>query len=156
MPLERLFGPGAARFLEPLKVRCQEMGLPFDPPARLSNTRLACEAAEFARDAGKFPEFHRAALAAYFAHGEDVGDVEVLVRIAGELGLDGAGLRQALAAGTYAGRRKAAEQEARSLGVTGVPAYFFAGGPKVVGAQPLEQFRMLVAAMVADVGAAEG
>ena len=96
------------------------------------------------------PEFHRAGLAAYFAHGEDVGDVEVLVRIAEGLGLDGAALRTALTAGTYAGRRKAAEQEARTLGVTGVPTYFFAGGPKVVGAQPLEQFRRLAAQLAAE------
>ncbi len=151
-----MFGPGTGRFLEPLRARCLEMGLPFDPPARLSNTRLACEAAEFARDNGKFPEFHRAVLAAYFAHGEDVGDVEVLVRIAEGLGLDGAALREALAAGTDAARRKAAEQEARGLGVTGVPTYFFAGGPKVVGAQPLEQFRRLAAALLAAQLAAEG
>lgn len=149
MPLERLFGPGAARFLEPLRERCAELGLPFDPPDRLSNTRLAVEAAEFARDAGRFAEFHRAALAAYFARGEDVGDVEVLVRVADELGLDTGALREALASGTYAGRREAAEQEARRLAVTGVPTYFFTGGPKVVGAQPLEQFRRLAAAMVA-------
>jgi predicted DsbA family dithiol-disulfide isomerase len=125
------------------------MGLPFDPPDRLSNTRLVVEAAEFARDAGRFAEFHREALAAYFARGEDVGDVEVLVGVAAGLGLDTAGLREALASGTYSARREAAEQEARMLGVTGVPTYFFADGPKVVGAQPLEQFRRLAAAMVA-------
>lgn len=147
MPLEKLFGSGAARYLEPLRARCREMGLPFDPPSRLSNTRLAVEAAEFARDAGKFPEFHRAVLAAYFARSEDVGDIEVLVRVAEDLGLDAAALREALAGGVYADRRRAAEREARQLGVTGVPTYFFAGGPRVVGAQPLDYFRRVVAAL---------
>jgi predicted DsbA family dithiol-disulfide isomerase len=149
VPLERLFGPGAARFLDPLKERCAELGLPFDPSDRLSNTRLAVEAAEFARDAGRFAEFHRLALAAYFARGEDVGDVEVLVHIAEGLGLDTAALRKALANGTYAARRETTEREARTAGVSGVPTYFFTDGPRVVGAQPLEQFRRLAAAMLA-------
>jgi predicted DsbA family dithiol-disulfide isomerase len=154
VPLEKLFGPGASRFLEPLRERCAELGLPFDPPSRLSNTRPAVEAAEFARDAGKLPEFHRAVLTAYFAHGEDIGDVEVLVRIAEGVGLDAAALREALASGACGGRRRSTELEAAGLGITGVPTFFFAGGPKVVGAQPLEYFRRLVAAM-ADATAAE-
>ncbi len=149
MSLEKLFGPGAARHLDPLRRRAEELGLPFEPQGRLSNTRLACEAAEFARDAGKFHDFHRRTLAAYFAEGEDIGDIEVLMRIAEGVGLDGAALSGALANGTYADRRRAAEEEARRLGVTGVPTYFFADGPKVVGAQPLEYFRQVVAALAA-------
>jgi predicted DsbA family dithiol-disulfide isomerase len=149
--LERLFGPGAAQRLEPLRQRCVELGLPFNPSSRLSNTRLAVEAAEFARDAGKLPGFHRAALAAYFAQSQDIGDLEVLARLAEEIGLDAAALKEALAGGAYAARRRAIEQEAAALGITGVPTFFFAGGPKVVGAQPLDYFRRLLASL----GAAE-
>jgi predicted DsbA family dithiol-disulfide isomerase len=144
VPLERLLGPGAARRLEPLRQRCLELGLPFEPPAKLSNTRMAVEAAEFARDAGKYPEFHRKVLAAYFAESQDIGDVDVLARIAEGQSLDAAALREALATGAYAERRQAAEEEAHRLGVTGVPTYFFTGGVRVVGAQPLEYFRHLL------------
>jgi predicted DsbA family dithiol-disulfide isomerase len=120
------------------------MGLPFQPATLLSNTRLAVEAAEFARDAGKHGEFHRAVLAAYFAHARDIGDVEVLVEVAEAAGLDALGLRRALADHSYAARRQAAEAEARALGITGVPTYIFAGGGRVVGAQPLDHFRRLL------------
>jgi predicted DsbA family dithiol-disulfide isomerase len=142
--LADLFGPGLLQGQEHLRLRCAELGLPFVPPTRLPNSRPAVEAAEFARDAGKHQEFHRAVLSAYFADSLDIGDVDVLERIAAEVGLDGAALRQALASGQFAERRRAAEKEAHSLGITGVPTFFFESGPKVVGAQPLEYFRRVL------------
>jgi predicted DsbA family dithiol-disulfide isomerase len=150
VPLEQIFGPGARSHLEPLRRRCIELGLHFDPPSLLSNTRLAVEAAEFARDAGKHAEFHREVLAAYFARSEDVGDVEVLASAANKVGLDVAPLREALSSGAYAAQRRSAEQEAQMLGITGVPTYLFAGGTRVVGAQPLDHFRRLLADMATD------
>jgi predicted DsbA family dithiol-disulfide isomerase len=149
VPLEKIFGPDARSHLEPLKRRCIELGLHFDPPSLLSNTRLAVEAAEFARDAGRHAEFHREALAAYFARGEDVGDAEVLARAAENVGLDPDALRTALASGVYVARRQAAEQEAHKLGITGVPTYVFADGARIVGAQPLEHFRRVLSVMAA-------
>lgn len=147
VPLERLFGPGFEQRQEAQRQRCAELGLPFAAPKLLSNSRMAVEAAEFARDAGKHPEFHRAVLAAYFARSQDIGDLGVLGDLATEVGLDRAALEQALAAGTYADRRRAAHEEAAGLGVTGVPTYYFVGGVRVVGAQPLGHFRRLLAEM---------
>ena len=144
MLLERLFGPRIREHQEGQRRRCEELGLSFVPPQVLSNSRLAIEAAEYARDAGRHPEFHRAVLAAYFAGSADIGDVDVLARLAGETGLDAPGLRQALAQGTYADRRKAASAEAAGLRVTGVPTFLFASGIKVVGAQSLDHFRRLL------------
>jgi len=88
-------------------------------------------------------------LTAYFGRGEDIGDVEVLVRAAETVGLDAPALRTALATGAFADRRRAAEAEAARLGITGVPTFFFAGGPKVVGAQPLDHFRHLLQGLAA-------
>ena len=142
--LAELFGPGLLQGQEHLRLRCVELGLPFVPPVRLSNSRLAVEAAEFARDAGKHQEFHRAVLSAYFADSLNIGDVSVLEQIAAGVGLDGATLRRALTSGQYADSRRAIENEAHSLGITGVPTFFFESGPKVVGAQPLEYFRRVL------------
>ena len=149
MLLERLFGPGIRQSQEGLRRRGVELGLHFEAPVLLSNSRLAVEAAEFARDAGRHPEFHREVLAAYFARSEDIGDIEVLVRAAEQVGLDPAALRAGLAGGAYAAGRKAAEDEARRLGITGVPTYIFPGGARVVGAQPLDHFRRLLAGLTA-------
>lgn len=142
--LERLFGPGFRQRQESQRRRCAELGLPFEAPQRLSNSRLVIEASEFARDAGKHHEFHRAALSAYFARSQDIGDLDVLCELAAEIGLDTAALRQELAAGRYAGRREAAHEEARGLGITGVPTFIFTGGARVVGAQSLDDFRRLL------------
>lgn len=150
--LERLFGPGIVQMQESQRRRCAELDLPFEAPRLLGNSRLVIEAAEFARDAGKHHEFHRAVLAAYFARSQDIGDLDVVSEIAAGIGLDTAALRQELAAGRYAGSREAARDEACALGITGVPTFIFAEGAKVVGAQPLDDFRRLVEALVTDEG----
>lgn len=150
--LEHLFGPGIRQGQESQRRRCAELDLPFEGPRLLSNSRLVIEASEFARDAGKHPLFHRAALAGYFAGSADIGDLDVLSGLAAEIGLDTADLRQELAVGRYAGRRKAAREEACGLGITGVPTFIFAGGARVVGAQSLDVFRRLLEGFTADEG----
>jgi predicted DsbA family dithiol-disulfide isomerase len=145
--LERLFGPGIERMQGGLHRRCAELDLPFVAPRLLSNSRLVIEAAEFARDAARHPEFHRAALAAYFARSQDIGDLEVLEALTAEVGLDPADLQKELAAARYAGTREAAREEARASGVTAVPTFIFPGGSRVVGAQPLDRFRRLLESM---------
>ena len=144
--LERLFGPGIIRSQEGQRQRCLELGLPFAPRLSLSNSRLAIEAAEFARETGKHPEFHRAVLAAYFGDCRDIGDVEVLAEVAERVGLDPIFLHAGLSNGKYAGAREAARAEADRHGITAVPTYIFAGGAKVVGAQSLDYFRRLLSA----------
>ena len=150
--LERLFGPGYRQMQDGMAARCRELGLPFQAPEVLSNSRLAVEAAEFARDAGAHSAFHRAVLAAFFAGSLDIGDAEVLRGIAMDVGLDGDALVGALAAGRYSGGRVAAEEEARILGITAVPTFIFEGGARVIGAQPLDYFRRLLSGMLADKG----
>jgi predicted DsbA family dithiol-disulfide isomerase len=132
-----------------MRRRCAELGLAFEAPRLLSNSRLAIEASEFARDAGKHPEFHRAVLDAYFARSRDIGDLDVLSQLATRVGLDSAALRQELAGGRYAGRRKAVHDEAFGLGITGVPTFIFADGARVVGAQPLDAFQRLLEGLLA-------
>ena len=147
--MAELFGPRYKDMQAPLAARCRELGLALNAPDVLSNSRLAVEAAEFAREAGKHGVFHRAVLAAYFAHGQDIGDVAVLRGVAAEVVLDQEALARVLTAGSYAEQRMAAEREAHSRGVNAVPTFLFDDGARVVGAQPLEYFRRLFAAMLA-------
>jgi len=142
--LERLFGPGYRERQEGIAARCRELGLPFQAPEVLSNSRQAVEAAEFARDVGKFSVFHRAALVAYFGQGQDIGDVAVLQEVAAEAGMDGEALAEVLAEGRYADRRIATEREAWRLRIPAVPTFIFHEHTRVVGAQPVDQFRLLL------------
>src|SRR6266700_734634 len=75
---------------------------------------------------------------AYFTEGVKLGDVETLVKLATEVGIDAEEARTVLASDRYAHEVRADIQRARRLGVQGVP--FFAIDEKygVSGAQPAE------------------
>ena len=73
-------------------------------PPLIPNTRNAHEATEFAKDAGRLLPFHRAVFRAYWEREENIGDVDVLCRVAEECGIDADGLREALSDGRYTSR----------------------------------------------------
>ncbi len=65
------------------------------PPLQ-PRSRLAHEAAHWARTQGRFDDYHAAIFRAFFERGEDIGDIEVLMPLATDLGLDMESLRAAL------------------------------------------------------------
>jgi predicted DsbA family dithiol-disulfide isomerase len=77
---------------------------------------------------------------AYFTEGKDFGDTETLIQLGTEIGLDEADIRAAINSEEYAAKVKADIEEARNLGVTGVPFFVFNRSYAVSGAQPPEAF----------------
>jgi len=121
------------------------MGAPFgitfvDRPI-LSNSRLALQASEFARERNLFDPLHTALFAAYFSQGLDIGNIDILAMIAKEAGLNAGEMQNALQGGKYLPGLEAAKEEAAVRGVTGVPTFFIGDKKSVVGAQPLDVFR---------------
>ncbi len=129
------------RIMEHLRGMGAPYGITFVDRPLLANSRPALQAAEFARENGRFDPFHAALFAAYFSHGLDIGNVDVLAAIAHDEGLDAGGMKQALQDGKHLPRLEAAKEEAAVRGVTGVPAFFIGDKKSVVGAQPLDVFR---------------
>jgi predicted DsbA family dithiol-disulfide isomerase len=121
--------------------RGEPYGLTFGQPTILSNTRLALEAAEFARDAGKFHDFHQAMFKAYFSDGRDVGDRAVIREVAQACALDTAALDLALDQRTYGERIEAAGKAAAERGVTAIPCFFIEDQPPLIGAVDEDRFR---------------
>lgn len=78
--------------------------------------------------------------AAHFTHGEDIGDVEVLVRHAAASGLAEADVRAMLDTGRYDVDVQQSQREAARLGISGVPFLVLDGRYGVSGAQPTEVF----------------
>ena len=78
---------------------------------------------------------------AYFTEGQQVGDIETLVKLGAEVGLDAAKTRIALAKDTYADEVAADEKEARMLGISGVPFFVIDEKYGISGAQPTELFQ---------------
>ena len=105
---------------------------------RPANTFLAHQLIHFAAEHGRQGEMKERLLRAYFSEGAVMSDVDTLVRLAAEVGLDGAAARAALEAGTHAGAVRADEAQARQLGISGVPFFVLGGKYGVSGAQSPE------------------
>ena len=77
-------------------------------------------------------------LKAYLSEGQFLGDPEVLVSLAQEVGLDAAEVRAALEEQTYAAAVRQDEAQARAYGISGVPFFVLGGKYGVSGAQAPE------------------
>lgn len=116
-------------------------GLVFNVRTRLSSSRLALEATEYARDAGRYHSFHVRVFHAYFTENLDIGDIEVILDLAKKEGLDTEELSAALQDGRYRSRLEDAREDTQRYGVTAIPTFIVNGTKKIVGAQSLDQFR---------------
>jgi predicted DsbA family dithiol-disulfide isomerase len=114
---------------------------------RIYNTRRAQELALWAADHGTTQQqgaLHDRLFRAYQVENLDVGQLDVLERLATEVGLDGATARASLERGEHGGEREHAWRLATQMGITGVPTYVV-GQRGVVGAQPVEVLQQLLA-----------
>jgi predicted DsbA family dithiol-disulfide isomerase len=122
----------------------QDFAVDFDVnafPALIPNTRKAHEATEFAKETGRLLRFHRAVFSAYWEREENIGDIEVLCRIAEGCQMDAGRLREALGDGRYASRVEEQIAWSRAAGITGVPTFILDERFALVGAQDFEVFR---------------
>ena len=122
-----------------------KLGITMTLPPVQPRTRLAHQAAHWARACGRFDDYHQALFRAFFERGEDIGQVPVLARLAADLGLDADALREALARGELESSVLADEREAEALGVQGVPAFVADRTALLSGVQPLESLQALIA-----------
>ncbi|MDO5534606.1 MAG: DsbA family oxidoreductase, partial [Propionibacteriaceae bacterium] len=77
---------------------------------------------------------------AHFADGESIADADVLVRLAGEVGMDAETARAALDDEALDAEVARDIETARSLGISGVPFFVLHDKYGISGAQPLEVF----------------
>ncbi len=110
------------------------LGVEIRQPSRSPLTRLAHEAAAWARSKDSFDQFHRRLFKAFFLENRDISELTVLKEIAWQSGLNPADLEKALAE-----RRMADEVDedlliARTYGIATVPS-FVIGGHVLAGVQ---------------------
>jgi predicted DsbA family dithiol-disulfide isomerase len=132
-----------------MKARMDAEGLPYGERTRTYNSRLAQELGKWADAQPGGEALHDALFRAYFVDARDISNPEVLLEIAGRVGLDVATAREVLERRTFKDAVDADWEESRRLGVTGVPT-FVAGRYGVVGAQPYEVLERLVTEAAAD------
>ncbi|MFC1836328.1 DsbA family protein [Thermodesulfobacteriota bacterium] len=126
---------------EGLRRMGEPMGLVFGDITLTPNSGLALEASEFARDCNLFDAFHDRVFRAYFSETRDIGKMDVLLELAGEVGLDTKDLEAALNERRFSQRLADAREEGAQFGINAVPAFIINGSHKIVGAQPIETFR---------------
>lgn len=108
------------------------------------NSRRALGAAEFARESGKFEEMHHALFKAHWEQTARLEDLDDLVRIGTEVGLDAGELRSAIEQGRYEDVIDENRQIATSAGINAIPAHVFGRRYLVMGAQPYEVLKQVV------------
>ena len=142
MLMSKLF-PGAdlKKRYESLTQAGSPYGVAFSALSRASNSHIALEASEYARAQGHFHSFHNRVFRAYFVDTRDIGDVELILELARQEGLDSDDLRQSLKEKRFAKVLEEAKQQARRWQVTAVPTFIIDDKYRIVGAQPIDVFR---------------
>ena len=121
------------------------VGLELKLHQRLINSRPALQAAEFAREQGRFDAMHHNLLHTYWDEGRDVSDIAVLREVAARTGVDVAGMEAAIAEDRFGDYLDARRSEAEELGINGIPAHVIADRYLVMGAQPYDLFERVMA-----------
>ena len=106
----------------------ETVGLTIRRPSVLTNSLMALETTEYAKEQGKGNLSHRQYTKPIFKKDENIGDLDVIRTLARENGLDSNAVATHLQERTYAPRLEAARQEARTRGVSGVPTFII--GPR--------------------------
>ena len=117
-------------------------GLPYERRTHTYNSRLAQELGKWA-DTQPGAALHDALYKAYFVEARNIGDADLLVEIAGSVGLSADEARAVLAERRFKDAVDADWAKSHRYGVTGVPT-FVAARYGVVGAQPYEVLEQLV------------
>ena len=121
-----------------------KMNIPMKRPSIQPRSRLAHEAAKWAGKQGRPEEYNLALFRAFFEHGKNIGDIEILRGLASDLKLDAKSLHTSLENGVYTAMVLADEHEARQVGVRAVPAFVANGKVLAVGVQSAERLYELL------------
>lgn len=132
---------GAQKMLDHMTGMAAGEGLDFHfGTLKLTNTFQGHQVIHLAAEHGLQDAMKERLLKAYLSEGENLGDVDTLVRLAEDVGLSGAKVRAALEQQTYAQAVRNDEARARAYGISGVPFFVLNDKYGVSGAQSPEVF----------------
>lgn len=116
--------------------------LAFNPELQktVPNTRNAHRIIMLAREEGIQPQVTEALFSAYFTQGRDLSDLDTLIAISVEAGLDRDKIDLLLHSNTGKLEIEMAEKELHDLGITSVPLFIIDNRMAISGAQAVEVF----------------
>ena len=119
----------------------KQAGLEYDfDKSIMVNSQKAHLLIQFAKTKNVGDEAEEQLFKAFFTEGKNIADIETLTQLGMEIGLDKEELQTAFTDETYRYTMKQDIQEAKNLGVTGVPFFVFDRKYAVSGAQPAPAF----------------
>lgn len=113
------------------------------PPIQ-PRTRLAHAIGKWAGDNSIFAPYNYAAFKAFFQDGRNIGELDILFQIVGELGLAPDELQSGTLLDSYVNQVIRDEETAKQIGVRAVPAYVSNGKVLAAGVQSLSQLQQLI------------
>ena len=127
----------------------KSVGLEFNVDKIIvANTFKTQNLVHFAKAQGKQNEMEEGLFKTYFTDGKNVDDVPTLIALAEEVGLNIAGIKGVLENATFADNVQSDINEARKIGVRGVPFFVFDRKYAVSGAQDTTVFLETLEKMV--------
>ena len=125
---------------EGLRQRGAAVGFTFGERPRVWNTFNAHRLLHWAGLEGRQRELKHALLTAYHTNAENPGATDVLIRLAGEVGLDVERARAILASEEFSAEVRALERHYQELGIHSVPSIIINDQHLIQGGQPPELF----------------
>jgi predicted DsbA family dithiol-disulfide isomerase len=139
-----------AQTSEMIRERGADLGFTFGQRDRIYNTFDAHRLLHWAEEQGLQRELKMALFEAYFTDGENPGSHDVLVRLAGQVGLDTTEAARILATNTYAAEVREREQFFQRHGINSVPAVIINQRHLISGGQPPEVFEQALREILAQ------
>jgi predicted DsbA family dithiol-disulfide isomerase len=139
---------------ERIQAMAAAAGFEMKAPETLTNSRLALEAAEFAKEAGAGEAFEQRVYRAYFFEGRNIGSQAILAELGADVGISPDDLNLAIESNRYSLRLKNNALVAHRNGVSGVPTFFIGEYP-MVGAQSEEVMRQVLQRVSDRLGASK-
>ena len=138
---------------ETIRERAAELGFEFnmDRRSRTWNTFDAHRLLHWAELQGHQRALKQALFKAYFTDGENPGAHAVLLRLAGESGLDPVRAQQILASGEYGEAVRERQSYYQQRGIRAVPAVIINDRHLISGGQPPEVFEQALRRVLAEV-----
>ena len=132
------YGPGMT---ERVRQFFAARGLDYNPhPEIVPNSMRAQQLTELARDLGRHEAVHDRIMDAYWSEAQNIGDPDVLRRLADELELPADEVEEVITTDRYRDCIVDSTRQAASVGANAVPAFVLDRRLLVLGAQPNEMF----------------
>jgi predicted DsbA family dithiol-disulfide isomerase len=150
LPREQLVARYGPEMTERIRTFFAARGLDYNPnPDVVPNSMRAQQLTELARDLGRREAVHDRIMDAYWSEAQDIGDPDVLRRLAAELQLPADDVEEVLTTDRYRDQIVDSTRQAASVGANAVPAFVLDRRLLVLGAQPEAVFEQAFAQLEA-------